>query len=292
MSLPAIATPQRNVPWAKRRPSHGSAHGFSLLEVIVAVAILGLGLTTILSAQAGLFSSSTRGANMTRASNLARCKMSEIEVILARDGYPLTDQKESGHCCEHEDDNGFRCKWLIDTIKLPQLNSLDGGVDGGLGMDGGMSRSRGFAGALKMDGGLNLSGGSGLEGLSALGAGLPGLGASSGSGMGAGMGAMPGSMDGLASMALTMVYPGIKPMLEASIRRVTVSVVWYEGSRERTFDVAQYVTNPQQGGMLPGMPGYDPAAAMAGALGLPGASPSSAPGSPVSPQNNNAKAGK
>lgn len=255
--------------------------GFSLLEVIVAVAILGLGLTTILSAQAGLFSSSTRGANMTRASNFARCKMSEIEVVLTRDGYPLTDQKDEGRCCEHEDEEGFRCQWLIETIKLPELNTLDGGVDGGLGLDGGLP-NLGMSGGLKMDGGLNLSGGSGLSGLSSLGAGLPGLGPTSSSGAGMGLGAMSGGMGGLASMALTMVYPTIKPMLEASIRRVTVKVLWSEGIHERSFDVAQYLANPQQGGMLPGMPGYDPAAAMGQMPGLPGAD-SPAPGNANAP---------
>jgi general secretion pathway protein I len=238
--------------------------GFSLLEVIVAVAILGLGLTTILSAQAGLFASSSRGANMTRAANLARCKMSEVEVGLSRDGYPLTDQKDEGHCCEHEDDNGFLCNWIVETIKLPELNALDGGTpDGGTpGLSGGMG--------LKLDGGLDLSSGSGMSGLSALGAGLPGLGSSS-SGSGKGLGAAAGGLDAIASMALTMVYPTVKPMLEASIRRITIKISWYEGINERTLEIGQYVTNPQQGGMLPGMPGYDPAAAMQGMMGLPGA---------------------
>ena len=36
-------------------------HGFSLLEVMVAVAILGLSLIVILSAQVGLFSSGSYG---------------------------------------------------------------------------------------------------------------------------------------------------------------------------------------------------------------------------------------
>src|SRR5512147_2210758 len=106
--------------WHRRR-----LRGFSLLEVIVAIAILGLGLTTILSAQAGLFSTSTRGANMTRAANLARCKMAEVEVKMMRNGFPLSDFKDDGHCCEREDDNGFLCKWHIETVKLPNLNDKD-----------------------------------------------------------------------------------------------------------------------------------------------------------------------
>ena len=57
----------------------GASSGFTLLEVLVAIAILGLGLTVILSSQAGLFSSASRGEHLTAASNLLRCKMSRIK---------------------------------------------------------------------------------------------------------------------------------------------------------------------------------------------------------------------
>jgi general secretion pathway protein I len=247
--------------------------GFSLLEVIVAIAILGLGLTTILSAQAGLFSSSQRSANMTRAANLARCKMSEVEVVLARDGYPLTDEKDEGHCCEKEDNNGFTCKWLIETVKLPELNSNDAGLDGGMQGDAGAPPSRGLAGGLNLDGGAG--GLDGLMGMGVMGQGMSAMGMSGvgSSGMSS-KSATGGGLDGIASMALTMVYPSIKPMFEASIRRVTVKVVWNEGSSERIFEVGQYLTNPQQGGMQAAMPGSDPAAAMMQMMGInPGGTP-------------------
>lgn len=253
-----------------RRSDARLERGFSLLEVLVAVAILGLGLTTILSAQAGLFSTSARGANMTRASNLARCKMGEIEVVLMRDGYPLTDEKDEGHCCEREDDDGFRCRWMIETVKLPPLESGDGGTDGGLfGNVTGSGLQMG--GGLKLDAGLGLNP-SNLAGKSPLELLMPGMGTSSSSG--SGVGAV--GLGGLATMVLPMVYPTVKPMFEASIRRVSVSVRWTEGKNERTFDVAQYVTNPQQGGMLPGMPGFIESMPDGGMLpGMFGPSPAS-----------------
>jgi general secretion pathway protein I len=211
--------------------------------------------------------------------------MSEVEVKLLHDGFPLTDEKEEGHCCENEDDNGFSCQWLIDTVVLPDLNSLDGGVDGGdESEDGGLPPSRGLAGGLNFDGGLGANDGAGLMGFSAVGNGLsamgmPGLGPSSGasSGFGAGL----GSLDSIASMALGMVYPTIKPMFEASIRRVTVKVKWSEGTSERTFEVGQYVTNPQQGGMLTGV-GADAGAGMGGLLGGSGANTSTSTSTSIS----------
>ena len=38
-------------------------------------------------------------------------------------------------------------------------------------------------------------------------------------------------------------------MLEASIRKVTVTVSWKEGKQDRQLEVVQYVTNPTQGQM-------------------------------------------
>jgi prepilin-type N-terminal cleavage/methylation domain-containing protein len=57
--------------------------GFSLLEVMVAIAILGLGLTAILSAQAGSFSAATQARSLSVATGLARCKMLEVEEKLS-----------------------------------------------------------------------------------------------------------------------------------------------------------------------------------------------------------------
>ena len=54
-------------------------------------------------------------------------------------------------------------------------------------------------------------------------------------------------MGGLATMALSLVYPTLKPMLEASIRRITISVNWREGVVARDFTLVEYVTNPTQG---------------------------------------------
>jgi general secretion pathway protein I len=50
---------------------------------------------------------------------------------------------------------------------------------------------------------------------------------------------------------MSLVYPTLKPMLEASIRRVTVTANWKEGSIDRDLSVAQFLTNPQQGGLDP-----------------------------------------
>jgi general secretion pathway protein I len=217
--------------------------GFSLLEVLVALAILGLGLTSILSAQAGLFSSSLRSERVTLASNLARCKLAEVEVNLLRYGYQLTEQKGEGSCCDDETESTYSCTWKVEPVVLPEMNM--GLPDGGQSTSGSGPDAGGFLSGFNP---TDTTGVASASPLGPLGGMIPGLAGSSspfgmlssGSGSGAGMG-------GLATMALSIVYPTLKPMLEASIRRITVSVKWNEGKSEKTFDIAEYVTNPMQG---------------------------------------------
>jgi general secretion pathway protein I len=210
------------------------ARAFTLLEVMVAVAILGLGLVTLLTAQTGLFSSSKRAATMSEAVGLARCKMSEIEEHLLRQGYQLTGEDEEGPCCE-DDESALRCKWSIATIVLPEL-SASSGADAGAGdSTGGLTLDGLGAAQDSLSKGDTSDAVSGLQGM--MGSGV----ASGGPSMGAGA---------LAPLAMGMIYPQLKAMLEASIRKVTVRVVWMEGSTERDLSVTQYLTNPQQGGFL------------------------------------------
>lgn len=209
------------------------AGGFTLLEVLVAVAILGLGLTVVLSAQTGVFWSYSRASHLSQAPSLVRCKMSEIELELLKEGYPLLDENDEGPCCEEQFDDEYTCNWVIEKVELPELlfddadagasgppDDLAGGeVDGVLGQLGGLQ-----SGALQHNGG-------GTQELTDI---MSGAGAGS-----------------IATMAMTMVYPALKPMLEASIRRVTVTVNWKEGLRDRELTVTQYLTSPQQGGFDP-----------------------------------------
>jgi general secretion pathway protein I len=213
--------------------------GFSLLEVMVAIAILGLVLTVILSAQGGLAASNRSAANMGQAVVLGRCKMTELEEKMLKLGYPELDALDPGvPCCEDEKNDVFTCDTRIEKIEMPNFqsgNSLgDGGALVGPGSDpNGTAGIAGMVNPAGSGGGLNLD----------VDAGLAGIGSSLQSQIGGGAGTQ-----GLLSMVMGIMYPAIKPMFEASIRRLTVTVKWKEGPNDRELPLVQYVTNPQRGG--------------------------------------------
>ncbi len=222
---------------AKRPAGSGASRGFSLLEVMVAVAILGLLLSVILSAQGGLAASNRSSANLGVAANLGRCKMTEIEEKMLKDGYPELELIETeAPCCIDGDRDGFKCDFRVEKVELPNppQNSLDDG--------GGLLGSAGGG-----DGGLlsvlsNPAGGGQLN----LEAGVPNI-----QNIQSQLG--PGGAQGMLTTVMGMVYPSLKPLMEASIRRVTVIVKWKEGPKARELELVQFLTNPQRGGLGIGM---------------------------------------
>lgn len=190
------------------------AQGFTLLEVMVAVAILGLGLTAILSAQAGTFAMSAHARNLSVATTLARCKMGEIENQLLKEGFQELEVNESGPCCEDDTTPNIQCSWKIEKIELPQPNY----------------------GALDLNSGLDL-GTSGSSG------GIPGFPPSSSS-SGSGGSDMP-DIGGMLQMVAQLAYPDLKAIYETSTRKVTLTVTWKQGSKDYSFAVEQWISRPQ-----------------------------------------------
>jgi general secretion pathway protein I len=234
-----------------------------------------------LSAQAGLYAGGAYAQHTSIATGLLRCRMTEIEEKIAKLGLPEVEDKDDGACCDDDSRNDMKCEWKVERIELPTpdptaiasasptgtsgpggpLSALMGGM-GGPGAPGGAS-------ALSQ---LGFGSGSSMS-LSSPDGGISGIASALKDGTGGGMGA-------LAQLAMSIVYPTLKPMLEASIRKITVKVTWKEGIQKRDLTVIQYVTRPMRGdaitaaaaaaagtGTLPGTP--SPTATTPG-LGVPG----------------------
>ncbi|KYF47321.1 general secretion pathway protein GspI [Sorangium cellulosum] len=202
------------------------ARGFTLLEVMVAVAILGLGLTAILSAQAGAFSAAAHARNISVANGLARCKMTEIEERLARDGLPMLDEIDSGPCCEGDESPNIKCDWRIEKPEMPEPNYGELDLDTGL-------EGLGFAKPGESTGAAAPSGDIGDLAQSLAG--------------GEGGGSSAGGIAGLLQPFVDMLAPTLQPIFEASARRVTVRLTWRQGAQEHGLELVQWVTIPQMG---------------------------------------------
>ncbi|MBN4049480.1 prepilin-type N-terminal cleavage/methylation domain-containing protein [bacterium AH-315-N03] len=190
-----------------KRPVLG---GFTLLEVMVAVAILGISMVAIFGSQAGAIRAGARARHITTATLLARCKMGEIEELLATEGFPVIGEEGEDECCEGGEQEGFTCDWSIERVELP--DSVDLGEEGDgdpLGLGG--SHSADSASGMDLENALT--------------------------------GAAGGDMIG--NYAVQYAWPVLRPQIEDQVRRVTVTVKWGEGSSERSFDVSQYVVAEQ-----------------------------------------------
>jgi general secretion pathway protein I len=256
----AIATPRKSA-------------AFTLLEVMVAIAILALSLTAIFSSEAGAIKMAARSRKIGLATLLVRCKMGEIEEDIANKGLPALFASGSDTCCKENDIEGFNCDWEIEPIILPDnmfINQNPGETPGKPGSSASTGSTQGAAPQ-----------GSALS--AALGAATT---AATGATQGAAQSPLDmvknldpatllsgGGVGGLASLAMSYVYPILKPSFEAQIRRATVTVRWKEGSVPHMFDVTQYVVAEQAPALA-----VDPVTGQP----LPGAQPGQGlPGQPV-----------
>lgn len=202
-------------------PASPAVEGFTLLEVMVAVAILGITLVSIFSSEAGAIRMAGRSRLLTTASLLARCKMGEIEEEVMRTGFPAVSSQGSDACCTGGEVEGFECEWEISRVVLPDQFM-------GMGAEGEE------AGPL-----ARLLGGGGAAGAPAAPAAPPTPDQLlSGSLLGGG-----GNM--ITQLAMQFVLPVLKPGIEEQVRRATVTVRWREGTGTQEFDVVQYLVAEQ-----------------------------------------------
>ena len=121
-------------------------HGFSLLEVLIALAILGMSLGVLLQSQAQSLDATGRARDYNIASSLMRSKLVDIEAEVLGDGFVLGSTESEGNFAE----DGFPdFKWSakvseieMDLTSISSLcESMMGGEESGEddSMGGGMS---------------------------------------------------------------------------------------------------------------------------------------------------------
>jgi general secretion pathway protein I len=189
---------------------------FSLLEVLVAVTILGLCFTAIFASEAGAIKVGHRARHTGIATTLARCKMGEIEERVLREGLPAVDASDSDGCCEDAEVPGYTCNWRIDRVILPDIGDMDPNDLNDMerrGREGEREAASAAQGGMTPD---TTSAQSMLQGTGPMG-------------------------DAIAEMAVGFTMPVLRPAIEEQVRRATVTVEWQEGDGVRSFDVVQFL---------------------------------------------------
>ncbi|HLT29829.1 MAG TPA: prepilin-type N-terminal cleavage/methylation domain-containing protein [Myxococcaceae bacterium] len=200
--------------------------GFTLLEVMIALAILGMSLMAIfqLNSQAVAMHAYTK--RLTVASMLARAKMIDIEQELYDEGFQIDDQELSGG---FEEEGWEMFKWRARII-APETGDVS---------------PEQFMGAL-----FNLPigdlGGDPLAAFAEM------MGGSEGAAEAAGLppGATPG-MSPLAGMAGGLMQQQFDQMLAQiaqQVREIHLTVSWKDGDQVETLDVVTHVVAEGTGG--------------------------------------------
>jgi general secretion pathway protein I len=202
--------------------------GFTLLETMVAMAILSVALMAIFDLNSGAIANHVYTKRLTVASLLARSKMTDIEQKLYDDGFETDDDEQSG---DFSDDGWPQFKWRARII-APKTDGVTPdqliGAIFNLPMGGGDSGDPlgGLAGLF--GGGGGSSGGKG---------GTPPGGTTTSSPMGA--------------SAMSMAQPMFTQMVDQltkSVREVHLTVYWREGTLVESVDVVTHVVSLGPGG--------------------------------------------
>ena len=200
--------------------------GFTLLETMVAMAILSVALMAIFDLNAGAVSNHVYTKRLTVASLLARSKMTDLEQKLYDDGFEADDDEQSG---DFSDEGWPQFKWRARII-APKTDGVTPDQ---------------LIGAI-----FNLPMGGGGDSGDPLG-GLAGL---FGGGAGGDKGGASGSTttsSPLGGAAMGMAQPMFTQMVDQltkAVREVHLTIYWKEGTQVESVDVVTHVVSLGPGG--------------------------------------------
>jgi len=216
-------------------PGPARARGFTLLEVMLALALLGFALTVLIQGAAGNIFNAQQAHLMGVATDLARGKMYDLEEKLVKDGFSDTEQDEDDQPFTDEGWPQFKYSYKIEVVELPSWDQLQaiatGHAKAGSGAAGsGSGAGSGSAG----EGGFQDSA---LFGMLSQFGGLGGGGGGSGKGS-ADLGAAAGAS------FVQGQYAMFQQILKASIRKVTLTLKWQVMGSDRDMKVVAFFTDP------------------------------------------------
>lgn len=217
--------------------------GFTLLEVMVAVAMLALSLTAMAAINANSFEASNYARGVTVATLLARSKMLDIERELQKDGFGSNDKTFDGDFSE-EGFPGVTWRAVARPVDIDITPLVEGFLGGEVNTDSLPGQLQTFMGALN---------GNGTE-LTETGGVVPDK-------------ALEDKVQGgdlaklLGGGQVETIFKQISETLGNSIREISLEITWGKGYDEESIKFTQYLTTDGRlsgangGSAVPTIPG-------------------------------------
>jgi general secretion pathway protein I len=208
-----------------RARRHRPPGGFTLLEVMFALVLLGLALTVLIKSAAGNIFSAQQAHMMGVVTDLARGKMYDIEEKLLKDGFSDTEQHEDDLTFDAEGWPLIKYSYKIEVVELPSFDTLTAmaagsGARPGSGSAGSGADASSFSDSM-LGGMLSQFGGFG--------------GASGGKG---------GDINAsIGSAFVQSQYSMFQQILKDTIRKVTLTVNWQVMGSDRDMKVVAFFTD-------------------------------------------------
>jgi general secretion pathway protein I len=203
-----------------------SKRGFTLLEVMLGLALLGLALTVLIKSAANSIFNAEQAHMMGVSTDLARGKMYDIEEKLIKDGFTDSDQSE---CDKTFADEGFAnvhyCA-KVEQVEMPDWDTLQAMAQGhakaGSGSAAGSAFGSGFLGSNSVGGFQN----SMLGGMLSM--------------FGGGKKDVTGSQGGA---LIQGQYGMFQQILKVSVRKVTLTITYKVFGSDRDMKVVAFFTD-------------------------------------------------
>jgi general secretion pathway protein I len=201
--------------------------GFTLLEVMLALALMGLALVVLIKSAAGNIASTEEAHMMGIATDLARGKMYDIEEVLLKDGFTDTDQSQTGERCFEDEGWPNVCyTYKVEEPKMPSFDELQAmaqkQTEAAMGSGMGSGFGSGFGSDMLSGGGLENSA---LGGMIGMFGGSQGIDAAQGGALIQGQ------------------YSMFQEILKVSVRKVTLTVKWKVLGKDRDMKVVAFFTD-------------------------------------------------
>ena len=214
--------------------------GFTLIEVMFALALMGLGLVVLIKSAAGSIFNAEQAHMLGVATDLGRAQMYEIEEILLKDGFSDTNQSQDAW--KGFDQQGWpnvKYSYKVEAVEMPTFDQLTAMASGSAGSGSGYAGGSAFGSAFGSGSAFSLANGAADP--------LSSFQNSALGGMMSMMGGLSGGKDvagGAAGALIQSQYQQFQQILKESVRKVTLKLKWQVLGSDRDLTFVAFYTDP------------------------------------------------